>query len=241
MNHENKWIFVSGAASRTGHAIARHLIEQKAHVVANFHHHRKGIDDLIEVFGKDRVVAVKGDVSSERDVRFMVDQVKKYTDRLDGLINVVGSYLERQTLEISLTEWRSILANNLDSVFLMCQNFYPLLKQSRNARVINFAYSAADRVAASKCQPYHIAKMGVISLSKTLAKEWGKDQISVNVISPGTLFNSVIKTSEDPKDYIPQERFGRYEDLWPILDMIFREDSTYLTGNNFHLSGGYNL
>jgi len=123
----------------------------------------------------------------------------------------------------------------------MCKGFRSLMQNSQGGRIVNLGYSNADKLVVSRCAPYHIAKTGVIILSKTLAAEWASDRITVNTISPGTLFNSVTKESQNPKDYIPAGRFGEYRDIWPILDLLFRSDSDYLTGNNFILSGGYNI
>ncbi|MCP4754340.1 MAG: SDR family oxidoreductase [Proteobacteria bacterium] len=239
--YKNKTILVTGAASRTGNAIARYLLTKNARVFLNYRSDLEGVERIVRDFSGKLALPVRGDVSHEPDVVRLVEHVGSAAPALDGLINVVGEYFEAPVMQTPFSKWKEMIDNNLNSTFLMCRYFHPLLQRSDNGRVVNFAYSNADRIVASRVLPYHIAKMGVISLSKTLAKEWGKDGISINVISPGTLFNSITKASKDPEDYIPQQRFGQYEDLWPILDMIFRPDSTYLTGNNFVLSGGYNL
>jgi NAD(P)-dependent dehydrogenase (short-subunit alcohol dehydrogenase family) len=240
INFQQKIILVTGAASRSGYAIAEYLLKQGAELILTYHQNRDGVDKLRNLFPHSSILVEFLDLNSHTSILQLLDKVSKKFSSLDGLINTVGGYFEASVLKTSYEQWSEIFKNNLDSVFLMCRSFYPLLAQSASARIINFAYSNADRVVASRSPAYHIAKMGVISLSKSLAREWGGSSITVNVISPGTLQNSIVKDNETA-GYIPVGRFGEYSDLWPLLDLIFREDSTYLTGNNFILSGGYNL
>lgn len=239
-SYPGKHILVTAASSRTGKAMAEYLVQQGAWIHCVYHTSKAAAEALVEKYG-ERVQIYPCDVTDPSSVESLFERVRKKTPRLDGLMNVVGDYHEGRVENTAFDQWTEMMRSNLDSVFLMCQKFYPLLKQSSYGRVINFGFSNASKITATRCPAYHIAKTGVLILSKTLAKEWGPDRISVNVISPGTLSNSIIKQSENPADYIPQGRYGEYEDLYPILDLIFREDSGYLSGNNFKVSGAYNL
>ena len=239
--YENKWILLTASATRTGGAIARYLLSKGARLYLNYYSNDQGAQALVEEFGADRAVLAQGDVTDPRSVTALFDMVKERGTGLDGLINVVGDYHEEKILDTQYETYQKLLRNNLDSVFLMCQAAQPLLKEAKAPRIVNFGFAQGDRVTSARAWAYHIAKMGVISLTKSIAKEWAADGISANVISPGTLANSIVMESDDPKDYIPQGRFGEYADLWPVFDLIFREDSTYQTGNNFVISGGYNI
>lgn len=239
--YENRTLLITAGATRTGAAIARYCLSQGARVFLNFHTNFKGANQVASEFPKDRVVLLQGDVTNPETVEQMFAEIKGFGFGLDGVINVVGDYHQEPVMGTSLDRFHHVLHNNLDSAFLLAQGAYPFLREAKSARFINFGYAKGDRVTSAQCWAYHIAKMGVISLSKTLAKEWGPDQIAVHTISPGTLFNSIVTESENPEDYIPQGRFGEYADLWPVLDLIFDPRSTYQTGNNFILSGGYNV
>lgn len=238
---QNRTLLVTAAATRTGGAIARHCLELGARVFLNYLTNQEGALKLVEEFGPQRAIALQGDVTDLESVQRIYREIAQAGFGLDGLINVVGDYHEAPVMETSLEDYHKVLRNNLDSVFLMCKGAFPLLKESPAPRVVNFAYAKGDRVTSAKAWAYHIAKMGVISLSRTLAKEWGPDKISVNVISPGTLFNSIVMESPAPEAYIPQGRFGEYADLWPVLEMVLAQGSEYLTGSNLVLSGGYNV
>lgn len=238
---EQRSLLITAGATRTGAAIAQYCLSQGARVFLNFHSNVEGATQIAGEFPPGQVTLLQGDVTDPEKVKQLFEQISHSGQGLDGVINVVGDYHEEPVMQTSLDSFHHVLHNNLDSAFLLAKNAYPLLKTAASPRFVNFAYAKGDHVTSARAWAYHIAKMGVISLSKTLAKEWGPDQIAVHSISPGTLFNSIVTESDDPKDYIPQGRFGQYADLWPVLDLIFDPRSTYQTGNNFILSGGYNV
>lgn len=239
--YKGKNILVTAASSRTGKAIAEYLLKSGATVYSIYNKSKTAAEGLVKVYGQQKVKIFSCDVCSEDSVTNLFNSIQKDVEQLDGLINVVGGYQEGDVVNTSFDDWNYMINHNLNSVFLMCRSFYPLLKKSPNARVINFSFTNASKIIPTRCPAYHIAKTGVLILSKTLAKEWGPDGIGVNVISPGTLSNSIIKQSDNPADYIPQGRYGEYKDLYPVLDMVFRDDSGYISGNNFKVSGAYNI
>ena len=101
-------------------------------------------------------------------------------------------------------------------------------------------YAPAGKVVASpRCAVYHLAKTGTLILTKSMAVEEAPHGITVNMISPGTLFNSVKKPSKTAADYIPAGRFCRYDDLLGILDYLLSEKASYVSGGHFVVSGGY--
>ncbi len=234
-----KSVLITAAATRTGAGLARYLLGCGAEVFLGYRKNRSGIDEILAEFPQAR--PAQGDVTDPAQVERMRAQVERERGRLFALINVVGDWHQAPILETSYEEFRSVIANNLDSVFLLSKAFYPLLKAQGNARIINFAYAYGERVASAEAFAYHIAKLGLISLTKSLAKQWGQDQISANVISPGHLFNTIVTEAGDPCDSIPQGRLGTYEDLYCLLDLLLRDESAYLTGSNLIVSGGYNL
>lgn len=236
-----KTILVTAAASRTGAALSRWLLGQGAEVVLVYRRHLAGVQALQQEFPQAHSWALQADVTDEASVQALAAQVQALRPQIWGLINVVGDWHSAPVLQTSHADFRAVMQSNLDSVFLMSQAFYPLLKAGGGGRIVNFGWAFGDRVAAAEAFAYHIAKLGVLSLTRSLAKAWGADQISVNCISPGHLENSIVKESETASEVIPQGRFGRYEDLFPLLEMLLSENSTYLTGSNFIVSGGYNL
>jgi 3-oxoacyl-[acyl-carrier protein] reductase len=170
----------------------------------------------------------------------MIERVDRLFGRLDVLINNVGDYLEKPLARVSMEEWEAILRSNLTSVFLCSKQALPLMRERRWGRIVVTGYAPAGKLAASpRCAVYHLAKTGALILAKSMAVEEARYGITVNMISPGTIFNSVKKPSKTPSDYIPAGRFCRYDDLLGMLDYLLSEEASYVTGGHFVVSGGY--
>jgi 3-oxoacyl-[acyl-carrier protein] reductase len=233
---------VTGGARKLGASISRHLAKAGYRVVIDYrqsHLQAKKLVTRIREGGGD-AIRVPADVTRDRDVRRLFRCVERSYGRLDVLVNNVGDYLEKPIALVSLAEWDYILRSNLHSVFLCTREALPMMRRVGAGRVVTIGYAPVGRVISSgKCAVYHLAKLGALSLTKAFAAEEARNGITVNMISPGTLFNSVRKPSKNPKDYIPAGRFCRYRDIHGMLDYLLGAHASYLTGGHFVLSGGY--
>ncbi len=233
---------VTGGARKFGASVCRHLAGRGYRVVINYRTSRSEAESLAEkIRGRGgEAMACRADVTREPDVRRMIERVDRSFGRLDVLINNVGDYLEKPLARVSSEEWETILRSNLTSVFLCTKEVLPLMRKRKGGRVVVIGYAPAGRLAASpRCAVYHLAKTGALILTKSLAVEEAPHGITVNMISPGTIFNSVKKPSRKASDYIPAGRFCRYEDLLGMLDYLLSEEAAYVTGGHFVVSGGY--
>ncbi len=233
---------VTGGARRLGAAVCRHLAGRGYRVAVNYRSSRRRAEDLvraIEARGGE-AFAVRADVTRPADVRRMVDRVCRSFGRLDVLVNNVGEYLERPLAKTTYEDFRRILESNLASVFLCSQAALPLLRASGRGRIVVLGYAPAGRLSpVARCPVYHMAKTGALLLAKALSVEEARHGVTVNMVSPGTLFNSVLKPSADPRDYIPAGRFCRYDDILAALDYVLSDRASYVTGGHFVISGGY--
>ena len=233
---------VTGGARRLGASFCRHLATRGYRVVINYRTSRQQAELLAERIGRrgGEAMTCRADVTRKGDVRRMMDRVNHAFGRLDVLINNVGDYLEKPLARVSAEEWEAILRSNLTSAFLCTTEAIPLMRRRRCGRVVMIGYAPAGRVVASpRCAVYHLAKTGALILTKSMAVEEAPHGITVNMISPGTIFNSVKKPSRNPSDYIPAGRFCRYGDLLGMLDYLLSEEASYVTGGHFVVSGGY--
>ena len=233
---------VTGGARRFGASVSRHLARQGYRVVINYRSSRAQAESLakrIHASGGE-AMPLRADVTLPRDVRRMFDQVKHTFGRLDVLINNVGDYLEKPLARVSTEEWEAIIRSNLTSVFLCTKDALPLMRKRKGGRIVMIGYAPAGKlVASTKCAVYHLAKTGTLILTKSMAVEEAPHGITVNMISPGTLFNSVKKPSRVAADYIPAGRFCHYDDLLGMLDYLLSERASYVSGGHFVVSGGY--
>jgi len=233
---------VTGGARKFGASVCRHLADRGYRVVINYRTSRVQAQSLVKrIRGRGgQAIACHADVTRQRDVRKMIDRVDRAFGRLDVLINNVGDYLERPLARVSMEQWEAIIRSNLTSVFLCSKEALPLIRERGGGRIVVIGYAPAGKLAAiPRCAVYHLAKTGALILAKSMAVEEARHGITVNMISPGTIFSSVKKPSKTASDYIPAGRFCRYDDLLGMLDYLLSEEASYVTGGHFVVSGGY--
>ena len=233
---------VTGGARRLGAAISRHLAAGGYRVVINYRTSREQALSLSRTIGArgGEAMPVRADVTRPGDVTRMLDRVRRVWGRLDVLVNNVGEYLEKPVSASSVEEWDAVLRSNLTSVFLCTEGALPMLRETGSGRVLVLGYAPAGRIAASpKCAIYHLAKTGALILTKSIAAEEAPHGVTVNMVSPGTIFNSVKKPSLRAADYIPAGRLCRYADILGMVDYLLSEEASYVTGGHFVVSGGY--
>ena len=235
---------VTGGARRLGAAISTHLGMNGYRVVINFRRSAEDARRLVRRIEERQgeAVALRADVTKQSQVDRMVERIVRAYGRIDVLVNNVGDYLEGPLGSMGQKEWEALLRSNLFSVVLCTRAIVPVMRKQGRGRVINIGYSPAGRMQSSpRCTAYHIAKTGVLVYTKTIAAEEARFGITVNMVSPGTMFNSVKKPSKDPADYIPAGRFCRYDDLLGAIDYLLSDRASYVTGNHIVASGGYAL
>jgi len=235
---------ITGGARKLGASMSLHLARAGYRMVIDYRRSREEAEALVRRIRQDggAAVGVRADVTRAPDVRRMFDRVQRTFGRLDVLVNNVGDYLEKPLGNVQLPEWERILRSNLDSVFLCTRAALPLMRSRGWGRVINIGYAPVGKgISSPRCPVYHLAKLGALSLTKVFAQEEAPHGITVNMISPGTLFNSVKKPSLDPRDYIPAGRFCRFGDVHGALDYLLSEAGDYVTGGHVLVSGGYAL
>ncbi len=233
---------VTGGARRFGASVSRHLAARGYAVVVNYRSSRREAEALVRRVRErgGTALAVRADVTRPGDVRRMVERVECAFGRLDVLVHNVGDYLQAPVSRVSPEAWGTILDSNLTSFYLCAREVLPLMRRHRRGRIVVIGYAPAGRiVGSSPCAVYHIAKTGALILAKTIAVEEAPHGITVNMISPGTIFNSVKKPSRRAADYIPAGRFCRYADLLGMIDYLLSGQAEYVTGGHFVVSGGY--
>ncbi len=184
------------------------------------------------------------DVSKPEGVESFVAEVVQRWGRVDALINGVGPIRRVGLLEESPEGWRDMLAGNLDSVFLMARAVAPMMKAQGYGRIVSFGVANADHVmAAPQLAGYTIAKLGVLALTRSLARELGPYGVTANVVSPGFIdsgsaplpeFESMIKR-------IPAGYMGAIEDVTGVVEFLLSDAARYVNGANIQVSGGWGL
>jgi NAD(P)-dependent dehydrogenase (short-subunit alcohol dehydrogenase family) len=197
-----------------------------------------------------RAIALKADVTNEDDVQNMVKSVVDKWGFLTIGVNNAGMGVWRSALTQEFSEWRKILALNLDSVFLCARHEARVMEQKGYGKIINTASMSAhiSNTPQDQCA-YNASKAGVLHLTRSLAAEWAPRNIRVNSISPGytktMLVDKLLETPEGktmlPKwlAKIPMGRMAVVEDLQGAAVYLASEASDYATGTDIIVDGGY--
>ena len=199
--------------------------------------------EAIEATGAS-ALASKTDVSNPDAVERLVAAVEARFSRIDAVVNAAGPYHRAKLLDETTDGWRSMFANNLDPVFFTAKYAAPGMRERRFGRILSFSMAGADRIAANTTVTAHfIAKSGVLSLSRALAKELAPHGVTVNCISPGFVDSKSAPAEEleSMRKNIPAGYVGSVEDVVAAARYLLSDDARYVTGANVHVSGGWGL
>jgi 3-oxoacyl-[acyl-carrier protein] reductase len=229
---------VTGSARKVGSALAVALADAGADVAVHYLKRAEAAAKTAAAVRSKgrRVLTVKADVTKEKQVERMFRSVEQRLGAVDLLINNVGDFLLKPLSKISTTEWQQILASNLHSAFYCSRRALPGMRKRSFGRIINLGYGPCDRLEAlDRTALYHMAKTALLVYTKALAREEAGHGITVNMISPGTLFTSVNRPSVKT---IPAGRYARYADITHAALFLLKNTSAYITGTNLSVTGG---
>ncbi|MDX9880608.1 MAG: SDR family oxidoreductase [Prolixibacteraceae bacterium] len=185
----------------------------------------------------------KLDVTKEPDVREKFAEIGG-NGGIDVLVNNAGINLKKKAEEVTGREWAEVFDVNLNGLYACCKYAFPYLKQSEHTgRIINIT-SMASHLGFSEILPYTSSKSAVLGLTRSLAVEWAQQNILVNSVSPGWFpseLNRKVIDRERKKKILarmPLHRFGKPEELSPMICFLASSAATYITGQDFCVDGG---
>ena len=246
---DGKVVLVTGAASGMGRVATRMFAEQGANVVAA-DLNEDGLNatlDGLDASLRDAVLPIAGNVTVEADVQAMIAGGVERFGTVNVLYNNAGIMPGEDTsVEETAPElWDTILDVNLKSIFLVCKHGIPALRAAGGGSIVNIASFVALVGCTNPQDAYTASKGGVLSLTKSLAVQYGREGIRANAICPGpimTPMTEILFPTEEEKlkrlNRIPLGRFGRAEDIvWAGL-FLASDESSWMTGAQFVVDGG---
>jgi 3-oxoacyl-[acyl-carrier protein] reductase len=235
---------VTGGTKGIGRAICILLAEQGAKVVANF---SKDIDaaEGLKKEAKSRGLNIglfKTDVTQFEQVKEMVEETFAQYGRIDILVNNVGLVRDNFLMLMSDEDWNSLLTTNLTSLFHCCKAVIRKMIPQRKGKIINIS-SISGILGTSGQVNYAATKGGMISFTKSLARELGPFNIHVNAVAPGLIESEVV--SKMPKEKVEAilkssslGRIGKPEEVSKVVLFLASEYSDYITGQTIVVDGG---
>ncbi|HHE41890.1 MAG TPA: glucose 1-dehydrogenase [Dehalococcoidia bacterium] len=245
---EGKVAVVTGGNGGIGKGIADGLAAKACTVVVAGRDEQKtawAVEDIKSRFGAEST-GLMMDVASPESIRQGIRKVVGDFGRIDVLVNNAGVNIRKMPQDYALDEWDKILNTNLRGAFVCCQAVYPTMKRQGQGKIINTG-SMTSLYGLGKAAPYACSKMGILSLTYSLALAWARDGIRVNCILPGWIDTPL--TAQARKDFpgltdfveerTPLGRWGMPADFMGIAAFLASEASDFITGEYFRVDGGF--
>lgn len=245
----NKVAIVTGARRGIGRGIALMMAKAGAKVVVsdlNLEECQKVVEEIKKI-GSDGL-AVKCDVTNEKEVEEMVLKTVEKFGKVDILVNNAGIAPFKPFLEITEEDWDKVLAVNLKGYYLCAQAAAKEMIKNGWGRIINIASVAMGQVGFGfpNLTHYCASKGGIVAFTEALALELTPKGINVNAISPGVIDTEMAKpVTENPEmretilSRIPKGRVGRPEDIAAAVVFLASEEADYITGATLVVDGGW--
>lgn len=232
---------VTGASRGIGAAIADELAAQGATVIgtATSESGANAIGERLAAHGGHGRAL---DVSDAASIETLIDGIAKDIGAISILVNNAGITRDNLLMRMKDEDWQAILDTNLTSVYRTSKAVMRSMMKARKGRIINIASVIGVTGNAGQAN-YAAAKAGIIAFSKSLAKEIGSRNITVNVVAPGFIDTDMTKAlPEDAKNamlgQIALGRFGEPADIARAVAFLAGPSAAYITGETLHVNGG---
>lgn len=239
---KNKYILVTGGTSGIGFNLIKKLLELGAYVATNYHLDDKRAETMcneLQTYG-EKFQLFKADVRNEGDMSCMIAQILLLWPNIDILINNAGIIADSAIVNMELVNWNKVIDTNLNGAFICTKVVANEMIKKENGKIINIA-SLQGIWGSMEQANYSASKAGLIAMTKSVAKELGKYNISVNAVCPGhiatnlnrndnkkmevAIQRSVLKRNSALKDLIMFVVMLCSDEIQGISGQVFRTDS----------------
>lgn len=241
-----KVAIVTGTSRGLGQYFARALAKAGADLVITSRDKSRlnKFKEEMESLGR-KALPVQLDVLSQSEIENMVDMAIKEYGKIDILVNNAGLNIRRPSTEVSPQDWDTVLDTNLKGSFFCAQAVAKEMIKRNYGRIINIG-SCTCVFGMEGIAPYTASRGAILSMTRSLAAEWGKFGITVNVLAPGwfkTAQNAVLYNNKEWVEYItnriPLNRPGQPNDLDGTVIFLASDASGYITGQIILVDGGF--
>ncbi len=249
MKLKDKIALVTGSSRGVGRAVALGLAKQGANVVVNYTSNENAANEVVETIQSmgRKAIAVKADVAQKAEVENLVNSAIDTFGRLDILVNNAGFTRPAMMIKMTEDQWDQVVDIHLKGAFLCAQAAGLHMKEQKSGKIINVT-SVAGIVGTVGQINYSAAKGGIISMTKSIARELARYNVCANVISLGIVATDMtekIRSDEKLKEIymnrILLKRFAEADDIAPAFAFLASDESNYITGQLICVDGGYGM
>lgn len=243
LNLAGKRVLVTGGASGMGAALVRVLVEEGARVALNYRSRADEAQALADSLDGD-VYPIHADLADRAQVQNLFDESVNALGGLDILVNNAGLWLTTEVGEITEDEWdRSIEVNLTAPMFLSQELIKHCTGEGRPGRILNITSQAAFRGSSTGHVPYATAKGGMVTMTRSLAREMGPNGMTVNCLAIGTMESPMIADAlEERREFyesrIPIGYVASAEQIASVAAFMVSDRNSYMTGATVDVSGG---
>jgi len=239
INFKNKKILITGATGGIGKNLIKKFFSLGGNIVATGTKTEK-LDEIKKKYPNIKII--KFDISEHSRIEEFIDNVFLELNGLDILINNAGINQDNLSLRMKDEEWKKVIDLNLTSTFLLCKNAIKKMLKAKYGRIVNIT-SIVGHTGNLGQANYSASKAGIIGMSKSLAIEYAKKNITVNCVSPGFIVSDMtLNIAEKVKLYltsrIPMGKLGTGEDVSNCVAFLSSDQASYITGETMHVNGG---
>ena len=234
---EKKTALVTGASRGIGNAIAIELKNNGFDVIGTAT--SESGSESLDRLGIEGYVL---DLNSSESLESFWSLIEKNEKSISVLINNAGITRDNIILRMTDEEWSDIMNVHLNGAFQLCKRSLKMMLKNKWGRVINIS-SASASIGNRGQSNYAAAKAGVEAFTKSLAKEVGKRDITINAVAPGFISTDMTEKNDGVNaEYlikeIPLGRFGDPEEVASLVNFLCSNDASYITGQTIHINGG---
>jgi len=239
IDFKNKNILITGASGGIGTALVEKFVSLGGNVLGTGTKSEK-LDLLKKKYPSIKVK--KFDISEHSRIEEFIDNVTLELGGLDILINNAGTNFDNLSLRMKDEEWKKVIDINLTATFLLSKHAIKTMLKKKFGRIVNIT-SVVGHTGNLGQSNYAASKAGIIGMSKSLAIEYAKKNITVNCVSPGFIVSDMtMNIAEKVKLYltsrIPMGKLGSGEDVSNSVVFLSSNLASYITGETIHVNGG---
>ena len=239
INFKGKKILITGATGGIGGALVKKFLSLEGTVLATGTNTEK-LDSLKKEFPNINVL--KFDISQHSKIEEFIENVASQLVGLDVLVNNAGITMDNLSLRMKDEEWNKVIDINLSSTFYLCKYAIKKMLKNKYGRIVNIT-SIVGHTGNLGQSNYAASKAGMVAMSKSLAIEYAKKNITINCVSPGFIqSNMTDKIVESIKavltSRIPMTKLGTGEDVSNPVAFLSSDAASYITGETIHVNGG---